>query len=88
MQTRVDAEIVVFNQKRVVSQSIRNAKVQNHRANRIIKSESGIRNQNCRQNRKGLVQNLYRYKKGVMYNISINWLPSNWLRVKINILTG
>ena len=45
MQTRVDAEIVVFNQKRVVRQSIRNAKVQNHKSKRIIKSESIIRNQ-------------------------------------------
>ena len=32
MQTSVDAEIVVFIQKRVVSQNIRNAKVQNHKA--------------------------------------------------------
>ena len=87
---RVVAEIVVFNQKWVVSQSIRNAKVQNHKAKIIIKSESIIRNQKseCRQNRQGLDRNCYRYQKGVVYNISINWLTSNRLRVKINVLTG
>ena len=70
MQTRVDGEIVVFNQKRVVSQSIRNAKVQNHKAKRIIKSEYIIRNKKseCRQNRQGLDWNRYqnndiRYRK-------------------------
>ena len=90
MQTRMDAETVVFHQKRVVSQTIRNAKVQNHKANRIIKSQSIIRNQKseCRQNRQGLDKNRYPYQKGVMYNISINWLTSNRLRVKINILMG
>ena len=43
MQTRVDAEIVVFNQKWVVSQNIRNAKVQNHKAKK--NNQIGINNQ-------------------------------------------
>ena len=55
MQTRVDAEIVVFIQKRVVSQNIRNAKVQSQ-GKKIIKLESDNQepgNQNADKTDKG-----------------------------------
>ena len=89
MQTRVDAEFVVFIQvegrkpgyQRYTVQDGKQKSSQNTNDNQNQESEF----QNYRQ---GLGRIRIDKQRGVVYNITINWLTLNRHRIKINVLTG
>ena len=89
MQTRVDAEFVVFIQvegrkpgyQRYTVQDVEQESSQNTNDNQNQESEF----RNYRQGRSRIRINKQR---NVVYNITINWLTLNRHRIKINVLKG
>ena len=89
MQTRVDAEFVVFIQvegqkpgyQRYMVQDGKQKSSQNTNDNQNQESE-------FRNYRQGLGRIRIDKQRGVLYNITINWLTLNLHRIKINVMTG
>ena len=89
MQTRVDAESVVFIQvegrkpgyQRYTVQDVKQKSSQNTNDNQNKESE-------FRNDRQGLGRIRIDKQRGVVYNITINWLTLNQHRIKINVLMG
>ena len=89
MQTRVDAEFVVF-----IQVEGRKPGYQRHRVKDVKQESSQNTNDNQNQEsefrnyRQGLGRIRIDKQRGVVYNITINWLTLNRHRIKINILMG
>ena len=86
MQTRMDAEIIVYSEKSR-EPGDQKFEVQNGRQ-KSSQSKTKTKNQNFRINKQGQGRIRIGKQRGVLYNFTINWLTQNQHRIMNNVLTG